>query len=188
MRSTLVLAASLVTFFAAATASAQQGPVCQAHEAAVFAPGCDGPAQLICDSGASLPAGSEWCGCDGRTAQSWSMAPPAGVRYRFRGACEVTARFELTDERSARGARTGRVVVFVKVGGGIQEVTRVAGPCRGAPAAPVELSRLVCGPRATAVGMALRGDVVVVREGTREVSRIATTPGQRVVAGALTRF
>lgn len=193
MRHTSFITASLTAFVFSAAAFAQPaptapGPTCQSHEAAVFAPGCDGPARLVCDSGASLPAGSEWCGCDGRTAQSASMAPPSGVRYRFRGACEVEARFEVTDERSAQGARTGRVVVFLKVGGGITEVSRVTGPCRSVAAASGELARITCGARRTIVAMTQVGDDVVVREGPREVGRIATPHGQRVTAGALGRF
>lgn len=190
MRHALFITASLAAFVSSAAAFAQPAPapVCRSHEAAVFALGCDGPPQLVCDSGASLPAGSEWCGCDGRTMQSASMAPPSGVRYRFRGACEVAARFEVTDERSAQGARTGRVVVFVKVGSGIREVSRVAGPCRAATAASGELARITCGAQRTTLTMTQTGDDVVVREGSREVGRAATPHGQRVTAGALERF
>ncbi len=170
---------TLASIFASAAALAQQAPACQPHEAQVFAPGCDGPARLVCDSGASLPAGSEWCGCDGRTAQSWSMAPPSGVRYRFRGACEVTARFEFTDERRESGGRTGRVVVFVTVGPETGEATRIAGPCRSQQAQGAELARARCAS-ATLV-MSREGDDVVVREGARELSRSRRPTGQRVV-------
>jgi len=184
------ITASLAAFVFSSAVFAQPAPVpvCQSHEVAVYAPGCDGPPRLVCDSGASLPAGSEWCGCDGRTAPSVSMAPPSGVRYRFRGACEVRASFEVTDERSAQGARTGRAVVFVKVGSSITEVTRVAGPCRAAAAVSGELTRITCGSRGAVVAMTQAGDDVVVREGSREVGRITTPHGQRVTAGALARF
>lgn len=170
---------TLASIFAAVPAFAQTAPTCQPHEAQVFAQGCDGPARLVCDGGASLPAGSEWCGCDGRTAQSWSMAPPSGVRYRFRGACEVTARFEFTDERRASGGRTGRVVVIVTVGSETGEVTRVAGPCRAQRLQGAELARATCG--STTLVMSREGDDVVVREGARELSRNRRPAGQRVV-------
>lgn len=188
MRHALSLSLSLTTLLSAAGAAAQPAAACQPHEAAVFAPGCDGPAQTICHSGASLPAGSEWCGCDGQTHPSWSMAPPAGVRYRAQGACAVTARFEATDERTERAARTGRAVVFVKVGGGLQEVTRAAGPCREAPAGVGELARLVCGPRRVTLVMRRQGDAVVVLAGGRALSSTPTPTGQRVTGAALHRF
>lgn len=173
-------ALTLASIFASAPAFAQPTQACQPHEAQVFAPGCDGPARLVCDSGASLPAGSEWCGCDGRTQQSWSMAPPSGVRYRFRGACEVTARFEFTDERRASGGRTGRVVVMFSVGPETGEATRVAGPCRAERAQGAELARARCA--STTLVMSREGDDVVVRDGAREVSRSRRPTGQRVVS------
>lgn len=188
MRHVPALALSLALSLAAASTAAQPAPTCQPHEAAVFAPGCDGPAQTICHGGASLPAGSEWCGCDGQTHQSWSMAPPAGVRYRAQGACAVTASFEVTDERTERAARTGRAVVFAKVGGGVQEVTRTAGPCREAPAGTGELARLVCGPRRVTLVMQRQGDAVLVLVEDREFARVPTPGGQRVTGAALRRF
>lgn len=188
MRHALALALSLALSFAAANVAAQPAPTCQPHEAPVFAPGCDGPTQTICHGGASLPAGSEWCGCDGQTHPSWSMAPPTGVRYRAQGACAVTARFEVTDERTERAARTGRAVVFVKVGGGVQEVTRAAGPCREGPAAAGELARLVCGQGGVTLVMQRQSDAVVVLRGGREVARTPTPVGQRVTGAGLHRF
>ncbi len=148
-------------------------------ESLAYAPGCDGPGRLVCDGGASLPAGSEWCGCDGRAAQSWSLAPPSGVRYRFRGACEVTARFELTDERRANASRTGRVVVMVTVGPETGEVTRVAGPCHAQRPGAGELARATCA--AATLVMTREGDEVV-RDGLRELSRNHRPAGQRVVS------
>lgn len=172
-------ALTLASIFASAPAFAQPTQACQPHEAQVFAPGCDGPARLVCDSGASLPAGSEWCGCDGRTHQSWSMAPPSGVRYRFRGACEVPGGFDFTDERSERGARTGRVVVFYTVGSEMGEATRIVGPCRTQTAGAGEVARATCGS-ATLV-MAREGDELVVRVGARVLVRNRRPAGQRVV-------
>ena len=107
------------------------------------------------------------------------MAPPSGVRYRFRGACEVTARFEFTDERLASGGRTGRVVVMVTVGSEMSEVTRVAGPCRAQRLQGAELARATCG--STTLVMSREGDDVVVRDGARELSRNRRPTGQRVV-------
>lgn len=180
---TLCLAAPVAAQPPSPTAPAR--PPCGAMAAEVFAPGCDGPGTLTCDTGASLPAVSTWCACDGRTVSSASMAPPAGVRYRFRGACATTARFELTDERSERGARTGRVVVFLAVEGAMTEATRVRGPCSAAPAERGELARLTCGAGGARSVLVIReegGAVVarVVSGAPAELTRIRIPAGQRV--------
>ena len=75
-------------------AGAQTPPRCQRHEALVYEPGCEGPGRLVCSSGVSLPATSDWCACDGHTVTAPSMSPPAGLRYRFAGSCGVLAGFE----------------------------------------------------------------------------------------------
>jgi hypothetical protein len=168
-------------------------PRCGPMAAQVFAAGCDGPGVLVCDTGASLPAMSTWCGCDGATHEAPSMAPPTGLRYRFRGACEVPVRFEVTDERSARGGRSGRVVVFAAVGNGTAEVTREPGPCVGAGAPAGALGSLRCGAGRGAVTLVLRrlGDAVVVTRASAPGASLLSLPvsaGQGLRAEPLRRF
>jgi hypothetical protein len=189
------LSLALVVSLGAPAALAQPAPAprCGPMAMEVFAPGCDGPGVLVCDAGASLPAGSSWCGCDGLTHEAASMAPPAGLRYRFRGACEVAARFELTPERTARNTLTGRVVVFAQVGNGITEAAREVGPCVSVPTQSGELSRLRCGAGARSVVLVLRqvGGAVVVTRGAgsgAELLRLEVPAGQRLLAGAPRRF
>lgn len=185
MRHTIAL--SLVAFsLVPPFAHAQPSPACGPWQAQVYEAGCDGAPRLTCDEGASLPALSTWCACDGRTVTSMSMSPPTGVRYRHRGACEVGVRFEVTAERSARGAHTGRDVVFVQVGDASTEVTRAQGPCREAAASPGELARAVCGAGAVLVAR-LRGDDVVISDGARELARVPTPHGQQLRGDALLR-
>ncbi|MBI5512688.1 MAG: hypothetical protein HY909_02915 [Deltaproteobacteria bacterium] len=193
MKHRLSLALVLSLGAPAALAQPAPAPPCGPMASEVFAPGCDGPGVLVCDTGASLPAGSSWCGCDGRTHEAASMAPPSGLRYRFRGACEVPARFELTPERSARNTLTGRVVVFALVGNGIAEATREVGPCGTEPTQPGELSRLRCGSGARSTVLVLRqagGAVVVTRSSSAgaELLRLEVPVGQRLLAGAPRRF
>ena len=101
---------------------------------AYYAPGCDGPGQAIDDTGAMLPGGTTWCGCDGRTLESFHMNPPAGVRVRFQGACVAEVRVETQPELSERGRRTGRTIVWLEANGGLMEVGRFASRCRARPA------------------------------------------------------
>lgn len=185
-----VLLASLALLALPSLSSAQPAPiVCGPGAVAVFEPGCDGPGRLVCDRGSTLPAASEWCACDGRTIRVASLGAPAGARYRFAGACEAAARFELTDERSADGARTGRVVVFVAVDRTSSEVARVEGPCREVGPRGTELARLRCGPRGVSALVIRRdGDAVVTARGARELSRTTVPPAQRVVPGAARRL
>ncbi len=185
-------ALALATLVAAQAAPAQpapSAPVCPHGEVPVYEPGCDGPGRLVCHGGVTLPATSDWCGCDGRTVTAPSMSPPTGLRYRFRGACEVPARFELTDERAAGGAPTGRVVVFLAVGETSAEATRAAGLCRPVRAQPGELARVACGPRgATTLTLRRTGDAVVASEGVRALARIEVPAAQRVVPEPPRRF
>ncbi len=189
MQARPALVVSLAALSLTPAASAQNAPRCQPHEALVYEAGCDGSGRLTCSSGVSLPAASDWCACDGRTVTAPSMSPPTGLRYRFAGACGVTARFELTDERRADGARTGRVVVFTAVGGGTAEATRTAGPCRDATAGAGELARVTCGPAgaaATVLTMRREGAAVASYDGARALTRLDAPTGQSVT-GALAR-
>lgn len=173
---------ALALLIVSTSAVAQTPPRCDAHSAPVYEPGCDGPGRLTCSSGIALPAISTWCACDGRTVQSPSMAPPAGVRFRHEGACAVTAGFDASPERDAQGRLTGRVVVFVVVGSSITELARPQGPCRADAARPGELARWVCGARAD-VRLRLRreGDEVVGEVQERAVQRVSVPSGQRVM-------
>lgn len=180
---------SLALLLAASTAAAQTPPTCGANSVAVFEAGCEGPGRLVCSHGVSLPALSTWCGCDGRTVQAPSMSPPAGLRYRHEGACEVSARFELTPERGASGAPTGRVVVSLAVGDVSVELTRTRAPCRDEAAAVGELGRIACGDRApTRISLRRLGDAVVGVEGTRTHGRMGVPAAQRVVFASTRRF
>lgn len=186
MRHAFALSLSVALSLTPLAALAQAPPACGPWQAEVFEPGCEGPPRLTCDEGASLPALSTWCACDGRTVTSMSMSPPSGVRYRFRGACEVAVRFEVTAERGARGARSGRDVVFVQVGDVSMEVTRAPGPCREGTASPGELARAVCGAGAVLTAR-VRGDEVVISDGTRELARVPAPHGQGLRGDALQR-
>ncbi len=189
LASAVLALATVVAAQAVPAQPAPSAPACGNGAAPVYEPGCDGPGRLVCDGGVTLPATSVWCGCDGRTVTAPSMSPPQGLRYLFRGACEVPARFELTDERAAGGATTGRVVVFLAVGGTSTEATRVRGPCRPVRVQPGELSRIVCGPRdTTTITLRRTGDAVVASEGVRPLERIEVPAAQRVVAEAPRRF
>ena len=194
MQARFSLVVSLAALSLTPAASAQTAPTaprCQRHEAVVYEAGCEGPGRLVCSGGASLPAASDWCACDGRTVTAPSMSPPTGLRYRFAGPCGVTARFELTDERRADGSRTGRVVVFAQTGNSTSEAARVAGPCRDEAAGPGELARVVCGARGgRGAVLALRreGALVVAYEGARALARGDAPEGQRVTGAPARRF
>lgn len=185
MRIPLVVALALSAH--ASASAAQTPPPCGPEAVAVYAPGCDGPPVLQCSTGVSLPALSEWCACDGRTVSSPSMAPPQGLRYRFEGACGVTAHFDVTAERSAAARPTGRDVVFMSVAGVLVEAARVQGPCRDAPAAAGELGRVVCGARGVTLTLRREGDAVVAREGSRAVQRLPMRAGQQVAGAPMRR-